>query len=71
MNNKSLNNQWRLTKDIIIKNMNMKTQFNEVSHKHEWIIDRWYQKTIYVVAVIYTALLAVAFLVGFVSGVLN
>lgn len=49
----------------------MKTQFNEASHKHEWILDRWYQKTVYVLAVGYTGLLAIAFLVGFIDGVLN
>lgn len=45
----------------------MKTQFNEETHKHEWILDRLYQKAIYTFGFVYTVCLVLAFLVGFIG----
>ena len=45
----------------------MKHIYNNKEGKHEWIINTWYEKTMYILGVGYTILLAFAFLVGFVS----
>jgi hypothetical protein len=53
----------------------MKTLYNEELHKNEWIVSKWYEKTFYVVGVIYSwfviAIFSLAFVVGFAAGILE
>jgi hypothetical protein len=49
----------------------MKTIYNEELHKNEWIVSKWYEKTQYVLGVIYFWIFAAAFILGFASAILN
>jgi hypothetical protein len=35
--------------------------------RKNWLLDKWYEKTIYVFGVIYTVLLVLSFVVGFIA----
>lgn len=43
----------------------MKLTYNEERRKNEWTLNRWYEKTAFVVGVIYVSLLTLAFVAGF------
>lgn len=47
----------------------MKTTFNKETYKWEWNLTRWYEKTIYVLALIYTSLVVIAFIAGIISAI--
>lgn len=49
----------------------MKNLYNEERHKNEWTLNRWYEKTAFVVGVIYVSLMALAFTLAFVAGFLG
>lgn len=46
----------------------MRTKFDAINGKREWILDRWYQKTNYVIGTIATIWIVAAFAIGFVAG---
>jgi len=45
--------------------------YNENTHMFEWKISHWYEKVIFVLGWIYTALLVLAFGIGFIAGILE
>ena len=45
----------------------MKTKFDPTTGKREWILDKWYQKTSYVIGIIYVILFILGFIIGFFS----
>ena len=49
----------------------MKTQFNEETKRHEWVINKWYEKVAFVVGVIYAICFALGFIIGFLAIVNN
>lgn len=42
----------------------MTTQYNETTRRNEWILDRWYHKTIFVIGSIYITFWAIGFVAG-------
>jgi len=48
----------------------MRTQINKKEMKKEWVLDKWYEKTVFVLACIWVSLLIFSFSVGFVSGLM-
>ena len=40
---------------------------NQEELKREWVLNRWYEKTVYVFGFIYTMLLLIAFIFGFIQ----
>ena len=46
----------------------MRKQYNEKEHKREWILEKWHEKTLYVLGWIAFVYLAFWFVVGFVIG---
>jgi len=49
----------------------MQTQEEERVVRKNWVLDKWYEKAVYVFGVIYTALLGVAFVIGAVGAILD
>jgi len=45
----------------------MKTTFDMATGRRDWIMDRWYQKTIYVAGIIFTIIFLSGFLVGLID----
>lgn len=43
----------------------MNTQYNSSTGKTTWSIDTWYEKTAYVVGVIFSIIMLVSFSIGF------
>jgi len=43
----------------------MRTQYNEREHKNEWVLERWYEKTVHVFGWIWAVLFMLGFLYGF------
>lgn len=49
----------------------MKVQVNQEELKREWVLNKWYEKTCYVFGLIMFFYLALAFLVGFMAGLIE
>lgn len=49
----------------------MITQYNEATHKHEWVLYKWWDKTVYVIGLVTFWLYAIGFALGFVFGLLG
>ena len=47
----------------------MQTKFDAETGKTTWLIDRWWQKTLYVMGIIYVVLFTLGFIAGFVSAI--
>jgi hypothetical protein len=45
----------------------MRTFFNKDEMRRDWVVETWYEKTMYVIGVAWTAFMALAFLVGFIQ----
>lgn len=49
----------------------MRTEYNFSQHKNEWILNKWFEKTFYIVGYVFTVLMALSFIAGFISGILE
>jgi len=49
----------------------MKIQINKKEMKREWVLNKWYQKTIYVFGIISFILYALAFTLGLIEAIAN
>lgn len=49
----------------------MKKMYNEATHRFEWHLDAWHQKTALVVGYVFGTLFAIGFVVGFVEGLVE
>lgn len=47
----------------------MRTIINKDEMRREWVLNRWYEKWMYVIAIAITALYLFAFFIGFVLGI--
>lgn len=45
----------------------MHNNFNKKTNKNEWILDKWYSKTIYVIGIIEVILFILGFFIGLVQ----
>ena len=45
----------------------MQTKFDAETGKTAWIMDKWYQKTLYVLGWIYFVLFTLGFIIGFIN----
>lgn len=46
----------------------MKTKFNEDTKRHEWILNKWHEKTAMVIGYLSATFFIGSFLIGFVIG---
>lgn len=46
----------------------MRTQVNHEELRREWIVEKWYEKTMYVFGAFMTGWMLMAFIVGFIIG---
>lgn len=49
----------------------MKRKVNVKTARIEWTIDKWYEKTAYIIGVGYTFLMVGAFIIGFMEGLMG
>lgn len=49
----------------------MKYQINKAEMRREWVLDKWYEKTVFVLACIWALLLIFSFTIGFISGLIG
>lgn len=49
----------------------MKIQINQQELKKEWVINKWYEKVIYVIGFVYAFIFALAFVIGVIDGIIN
>ena len=49
----------------------MKVSIDKVEMRRNWILNRWYEKALFVVAAAYAVLFVVAFTFGFIQGLLG
>jgi len=49
----------------------MITIYDEKTGRRTWTLNKWYEKIAYVAGVISTILYTIAFLAGFISGIIN
>jgi len=47
----------------------METKFNKETGKTSWVINKWWQKTFYVIGAIYCVYLTACFVVGLIIGI--
>lgn len=52
----------------VIKGANMYKLINKDELKAEWVINKWYEKVVFVMGIFWTVLVVVSFLVGFIQG---
>ena len=45
----------------------MQKKYDQTTGKTTWLLDKWWQKTIYVIGVIYVVLFTLGFIVGFIN----
>lgn len=48
----------------------MITQYNEATHKHEWVLVKWWDKAFYIYGFVNFWLYAIAFAIGFLVGII-
>lgn len=49
----------------------MKRIVDKEEMRVNWLINHWYEKVVYVVGYIFTAIMVVSFIVGFISGLME
>ena len=54
---------------IIFKHKTMKTNYNPETGKTTWELNKWYQKTIYVMGFIALIIWSISFIYGFIIGI--
>lgn len=47
----------------------MRSIYNEEKHKNDWVVEKWYEKVYFVFGLIYTWIVILAALVGFVKAI--
>lgn len=49
----------------------MRTIINKEEMRREWVIEKWYEKTMYVFGAFMTGWMVAAFIVGFIMGMMG